>query len=513
MAEAQGLYEIRANGRDSLNFIDPYKAGEAFYAVKRDDLPKAIHHQPIAGSQGKDSIEVRVAMTVPAPGGAGHEHLMLDASAEFRAGYDAARQRQPDKAVPVQDMQAAQSTPSPKPSEKGQTVSDQQPTYELQAKGRDPVVFTDPHKAGEAFYSAPRENMARLVRFEPGEREPTIAAETTKPAARPGVYEHLFKDMEPAVRAGYEAAKLREPDKAVEVREPLARPPGYTVPGPDPKPVVAKENTVELVSARGQEKAPAVEQKAEASKGPTREQLQASLAERFEVASIGTLLKPADEYRLKGEGPLRIAFTDHGKQISTSLDTKEVIKGMADLAQAKGWREITAKGTPEFQRSMWMEGGLRGIHVAGYSPSKEDHERLKAARDELSQQRQPKQETAREQPKNTVEAGPTRQQEHKPLPAAATVKDAVAPGQSSSREQYVMAARSALTEQGLDKATIDRAVERIGIKLDAMLAAGQKLPAIHVFDNKAPSLAPTPSVTPQPMQQPTRGPEMAAPGR
>jgi hypothetical protein len=326
-------------------------------------------------------------------------------------------------------------------------------------------------------------------------------------------FKHAVNDPTPAGQMAREAAGMPQPP---------ATPPA----APDPqKPVDVGQtvaNTIELATDMVQAKAAPVD-KADPAKAPSREQLRMSLAERFEVASIGTLLKPADEYRFKGDGPLRIAFTDHGKQLSSALDTKEVVKAMADLAQAKGWREIVANGTPEFRRSIWMEGSLRGIHVAGFSPSKEDHERLKAAREELAQQRQPKPAAAPEKPVNTVEAAKkpqpekaaTKQSERQPQ-AAAPAKagpDKSAPGQPvTSREQWLAVTRSVLTEQGLPKDKVDHAVQRMGVKVDALLASGGKLPALHVYDRNALSLAPTPVATPQlqPTMQP--GHAHAAPG-
>jgi hypothetical protein len=598
------MYEIQSKGRDPLLFLDAYKAGEAFYSVRRDELPKAVRYDHIAGG---DRIPINAAMTAKSP--SGHEHLFLDADEKFRAGYEAARERMPQKAIPLQDMQQPstqatkgqtipeqkqrpitynmppgssaqidgktvasvivkpmshdsisvsaldangqvikkegdiyprdvekvfgkdianavlvkdvqpQASPtSTQPSEKGPTVSDEKTIYRLEAKGQAPQSFTDAKEAGKAFYNTPVDDMAKLTRLDPGNKEYTLAAETRRSLDRGG-REHVLLDVDKDFRAGYEAVKQQAPDKALNVREPLARPDGYTVPGPKPAVETQKVvNTIDLSSVPAPEKTPAAKPAQETQTTP-REQLRASLEQRFEVASIGTMLKPADEYRFKGEGPLRIAFTDHGKQISTSLDTKEVVKGMADLAQAKGWREINVNGTPEFKRSMWTEGNLRGIHVAGYSPSKEDHERLKAARAELAQQQQPlkpQQEAAREHPKNTVETGPTRQQEKQHVQAAATAKGTAqakeaALAQGSTRAQYLMAAKTVLTEQGVDAKTIDKAMQSLGTKLDAMLAAGKTLPTLHVFDRAAPSLAPVPTITVQPNMQPGR--EVAAPGR
>lgn len=660
MAEAS-IYEIHAQGRNSLTFLDAYKAGEAFYNMRREDMPKVERFDP--HPKGGLSLGIYAAMTGKSPNG--YEHIFLDADDKFRAGYEAARARQPDKAVSILDAQQ----PSQQPAQ-GQTMPDQQaPASQQPAANREPErlkidgqevgrmdysktitalgprfeisafrhngeqIKTDKHVVPEMIAESYGKAVADRINNAPSKvkSDRIVGADLYGPATADkaglprvggdldrvndvqvngadvgrvafartelptgpvydlkvyGTQDQLLSDQRgipPAFVAEKLGTRIAEavlnqpgqqgvvpaqvinelgrvesrpvqrsnafyvplvqqqaPQPQVQPQEAAAAPRQEPAPRDvqaTPVPAATKApvqqpsaqqvvlNTLDLVAERQPEKAPAAQQQAEPPKGPTREQLRASLEQRFEVASVGTLLKPADEYRFKGDGPLRIAFTDHGKQLSTSLDTKEVVKGMADLAQAKGWREIVANGTPEFKRSMWMEGNLRGIHVAGFSPSKEDHERLKAARAELAQQ-QPKAQPAKapEQPMNTVEAGPTRQPEkqqeksQKPVQAAAPAKQpakakeaAPAQAQGSSRAQYLMAAKSVLTEQGLDAKTVERAMEGLGRRIDGMLAAGQTLPKLHVFDRAAPSLQPVPTVTVQPTLQPGR--EVAAPGR
>jgi hypothetical protein len=538
MAEAS-IYEIHAQGRNSLTFLDAYKAGEAFYNLRREDMPKVERFDPAAS--GGERIGIYAAMTGKSPNG--YEHIFLDADEKFRAGYEAARERQPDKAVsildaqqPAQQTQQGQSMPA-----KQVPSADKSPAPPLTIDGNDvkrltiekikapsgteyKVTAFGAGKLPLAEYEAmPREKLAHRLGQHIADAAQALKGRkrTLTPRDLPApawqsmkFFKHAVRDQTTTGELARQAAGMPElpaiqPAAAEPPQQPVREVPPREAEAA-PAPAVGKTpaqqavqqaaaNTIELVVERQPEQQP------DRPKEPTREQLRTSLEQRFEVASIGTLLKPADEYRFKGDGPLRIAFTDHGKQMSTTLDTREVVKGMADLAQAKGWREINANGTPEFKRQMWMEGNLRGIHVAGYSPSKEDHERLKAARAELAQPAK-----APDQPRNTVEALQPRQPEKRQEPQKQAVQQP-AQAQGSSRAQYLMAARTVLTEQGLDAQTIERAVEGLGRKIDTMVAAGQTLPKLHVFDGKAPSLKPVPTVTVQPTMQPGR--EVAAPGR
>jgi hypothetical protein len=274
-------------------------------------------------------------------------------------------------------------------------------------------------------------------------------------------------------------------------------------PAPQPAKPAAPEvllNTIELAPAR------APEPEKSTPPAPTltqRERLMQSLSERFEIASVGTLLKPVDEYRIGGDkGQLRVAFTDHGKRLASQYETPEVVRGMVDLAQAKGWQQINAQGTLEFRRATWHEASLRGIYVQGYEPSPQDHERLKAAREQLAPQQQPAQQPAApEKPANTVEpakaAQPAKQPEQVPAPTAAGAS-------TTTREQFLNMARSVMKDQGYAKDEIDKTVAVMGKKVDAMLARGEALPKIQVYDKAAPSRAPVPTAVPQ--QAPQHGP-------
>lgn len=92
-------------------------------------------------------------------------------------------------------------------------VDQKPPTrWELEAKGREPHVYTDPAQAGAAFYAAAASEWPRLLHYEP-EAEPRTVARTTFRVPVEGRPEVLVKEMEAVdhpmdevVRNGYYAA-------------------------------------------------------------------------------------------------------------------------------------------------------------------------------------------------------------------------------------------------------------------------------------------------------------------
>ncbi len=70
--------------------------------------------------------------------------------------------------------------------------------------------------------------------------------------------------------------------------------------------------------------------------------------------------------------PDALAFTDNGKKLKTKLESTKVASDMVDVATAKGWSEVRAKGSDTFRREVWVEASARGITVTGYKPRDED---------------------------------------------------------------------------------------------------------------------------------------------
>jgi len=63
------------------------------------------------------------------------------------------------------------------------------------------------------------------------------------------------------------------------------------------------------------------------------------------------------------------AFTDHGTRLITSSENTEVIKSLVQIAEARGWSEVTVRGTERFRKEAWFAARLEGLDVRGYRPS------------------------------------------------------------------------------------------------------------------------------------------------
>ena len=74
--------------------------------------------------------------------------------------------------------------------------------------------------------------------------------------------------------------------------------------------------------------------------------------------------------------PNTVAFSDHGKRLTTEHEDPAVIHGMLLLAQAKGWTSLRVKGSDTFKAEAWMSATLAGIEVQGYHPREIDRARL-----------------------------------------------------------------------------------------------------------------------------------------
>ncbi|KQW56957.1 LPD7 domain-containing protein [Variovorax sp. Root411] len=64
-----------------------------------------------------------------------------------------------------------------------------------------------------------------------------------------------------------------------------------------------------------------------------------------------------------------LAFIDDGARIRVQTENREVLHGVVAIAEARGWRALTVKGTQSFRQGVWREAALRGIEVQGYEPT------------------------------------------------------------------------------------------------------------------------------------------------
>ena len=63
------------------------------------------------------------------------------------------------------------------------------------------------------------------------------------------------------------------------------------------------------------------------------------------------------------------AFDDHGRKLSTKSENTELVRNLVQIAEARGWEEITVSGTERFRQKAWRAAALEGIAVRGYTPS------------------------------------------------------------------------------------------------------------------------------------------------
>jgi hypothetical protein len=63
------------------------------------------------------------------------------------------------------------------------------------------------------------------------------------------------------------------------------------------------------------------------------------------------------------------AFSDRGNKLAMRGEHPEVVRSLVDIAAARGWENITVKGTESFRRAVWMEASQSGMKVVGYQPN------------------------------------------------------------------------------------------------------------------------------------------------
>jgi len=63
------------------------------------------------------------------------------------------------------------------------------------------------------------------------------------------------------------------------------------------------------------------------------------------------------------------AFSDRGGRLTTPSENTEVIRSLVAIAEARGWNEITVRGTERFRKDAWFAARLAGLEVRGYRPT------------------------------------------------------------------------------------------------------------------------------------------------
>lgn len=70
------------------------------------------------------------------------------------------------------------------------------------------------------------------------------------------------------------------------------------------------------------------------------------------------------------------AFQDLGTRLTTKSENAEIVRSLVEIAQARGWDEITVGGSKEFKRAVWHEATLQKMAVRGYAPTEADEARV-----------------------------------------------------------------------------------------------------------------------------------------
>jgi putative DNA primase/helicase len=70
------------------------------------------------------------------------------------------------------------------------------------------------------------------------------------------------------------------------------------------------------------------------------------------------------------------AFTDRGTRLTTGSENTEVVRSLLLIAEARGWSEVTVRGTERFRREAWFAAQMMGIEVRGYKPTEFERGRV-----------------------------------------------------------------------------------------------------------------------------------------
>lgn len=142
------------------------------------------------------------------------------------------------------------------------------------------------------------------------------------------------------------------------------------------------------------------------------EELSQALLARFVVSheKRNILDRGTTEFTYRaGQLQGNVAFVDAGKTLQTSLNDKETIRAMVEVATAKNWKEVTLTGTDDFKRAAWLEARLNGLEVRGYEARDADKQLLA----ELQQRDRPANSMSVAQPARSVDS-PARSEDQQP---------------------------------------------------------------------------------------------------
>lgn len=188
----------------------------------------------------------------------------------------------------------------------------------------------------------------------------------------------------------------------------------------------------------------------------------------------------------------KLAFIDKGARLATDQNSPDIIASMVSVAQAKGWQAITVKGHEEFRREAWLAASLAGIEVKGFKPSEQDLAQLDYERQlRMGNAMQPA------------------------VPTAAPATNEIAVARPEAQQPAIGAEAVALGEvarlKGVREDQIPNFMQAVQAFVDEAKRVGVDLPALKVFDPKAPA---TPAVaSPDKTRETTRGIDIPQPDK
>ncbi len=88
--------------------------------------------------------------------------------------------------------------------------------------------------------------------------------------------------------------------------------------------------------------------------------------------------------------PDRIEFVDRGTRMHAYFPSSTfTVRALAEIAQARGWKELEVTGSRKFQQSLYVEATSRNLVVRGYSPTQKDAEILQHRAERREAERSP----------------------------------------------------------------------------------------------------------------------------
>jgi hypothetical protein len=63
------------------------------------------------------------------------------------------------------------------------------------------------------------------------------------------------------------------------------------------------------------------------------------------------------------------AFIDFGRKLTTASENTQLVHSLIEIAQSRGWAEVTVSGTDRFRQEAWRQARIAGLTVRGYQPT------------------------------------------------------------------------------------------------------------------------------------------------